>query len=184
MGITESVVLGVALAMDAFAVTLSDSLGRPSPRTWAGPVLFGLFQGLMPVAGFFLGSIVGDVIERFSGVVALVVLGFIGVNMVREGLSADGYAAEGDCEDDGRSPWVRLLLEAVATSIDAFAVGVSLRAMGAPIWSTAAVIGLVTAILCLGAVALGRYAGPRLGKHAQVFGGVVLIAIGLKAFFS
>lgn len=160
------------------------------------PLLFGLFQGLMALFGSLLGSLFGDVIERFSGLVALVVLGVIGVNMVREGLGAlRSDRAEGDggeqgradgncgCDEDDVLSLGRLLLEAVATSIDAFAVGVSLRAMGVATGPASAVIGLVTAALCLVAIACGRWVGPRLGDGAQVAGGAVLIALGVKAFF-
>ncbi|WP_251157743.1 manganese efflux pump MntP family protein [Caniella muris] len=201
MGLGECLVLGVALAMDAFAVTVSNTLAAPGARRrrlLLMPLLFGLFQGLMTLLGSLLGSLFGDVIERFSGLVALVVLGAIGVNMVREGLGAlrSGTADKGgDCGGEGAAEeggdrggddvlsLGRLLLEAVATSIDAFAVGVSLRAMGVATGPASAVIGLVTAALCVAAIACGRWAGPRLGDRAQVAGGVVLVALGIKAFF-
>lgn len=199
VGLGECLVLGVALAMDAFAVTVSNTLAAPGARRrrlLLMPLLFGLFQGLMALFGSLLGSLFGDVIERFSGLVALVVLGVIGVNMVREGLGAlRSDRAEGDGGEQGRADGNcgcdegdvlslgRLLLEAVATSIDAFAVGVSLRAMGVATGPASAVIGLVTAALCLVAIACGRWVGPRLGDGAQVAGGAVLIALGVKAFF-
>ena len=199
VGLGECLVLGVALAMDAFAVTVSNTLAAPGARRrrlLLMPLLFGLFQGLMTLLGSLLGSLFGDVIERFSGLVALVVLGAIGVNMVREGLgalrpvAAEEVAAKGspaeedrDCGgDDVLSPG-RLLLEAVATSIDAFAVGVSLRAMGVAVGPASTVIGLVTAALCVAAIACGRWVGPRIGDRAQVAGGVVLVALGVTAFF-
>ncbi len=199
VGLGECLVLGVALAMDAFAVTVSNALAAPGARRrrlLLMPLLFGLFQGLMALFGSLLGSLFGDVIERFSGLVALVVLGVIGVNMVREGLGPlRSDRAEGDggeqgradgncgCDEDDVLSLGRLLLEAVATSIDAFAVGVSLRAMGVATGPASAVIGLVTAALCLVAIACGRWVGPRLGDRAQVAGGAVLIALGVKAFF-
>ena len=199
VGLGECLVLGVALAMDAFAVTVSNTLAAPGARRrrlLLMPLLFGLFQGLMALFGSLLGSLFGDVIERFSGLVALVVLGVIGVNMVREGLGPlRSDRAEGDggeqgradgncgCDEDDVLSLGRLLLEAVATSIDAFAVGVSLRAMGVATGPASAVIGLVTAALCLVAIACGRWVGPRLGDRAQVAGGAVLIALGVKAFF-
>ena len=195
VGLGECLVLGVALAMDAFAVTVSNTLAAPGARRrrlLLMPLFFGLFQGLMTLFGSLLGSLFGDVIERFSGLVALVVLGAIGVNMVREGLGAlrsDGAEGGGagdrgdDCDEGDVLSLGRLLLEAVATSIDAFAVGVSLRAMGVATGPASAVIGLVTAALCVVAIACGRWVGPRLGDRAQVAGGAVLIALGVKAFF-
>ncbi len=111
MGLGECLVLGVALAMDAFAVTVSNTLAAPGARRrrlLLMPLLFGLFQGLMTLLGSLLGSLFGDVIERFSGLVALVVLGAIGVNMVREGLgamrpvAAEEVAAKGSPAEEDR----------------------------------------------------------------------------------
>ncbi|MEY8436218.1 manganese efflux pump [Atopobiaceae bacterium 24-176] len=193
MGVGECLVLGVALAMDAFAVTISNTLAAPGAskrRLLLMPLLFGLFQGAMTLLGSCLGSLFGSVIEGFSGLVALVVLGVIGVNMVREGLGSLRSDCEGEgAEEQGPSDSKevlsvgRLLMESVATSIDAFAVGVSLRAMGVATGPASAVIGLVTAALCVVAIACGRWAGPLLGDRAQVVGGVVLVALGIKAFF-
>lgn len=193
VGVGECLVLGVALAMDAFAVTVSNTLAAPGAskrRLLLMPLLFGLFQGAMTLLGSCLGSLFGSVIEDFSGLVALVVLGAIGINMVREGVGS----LRCDCSDEGEAAQEapdgrevlslgRLLMESVATSIDAFAVGVSLRAMGVATGPASAVIGLVTAALCVVAIACGRWAGPRLGERAQVVGGAVLVALGIKAFF-
>lgn len=187
MQISAMLVLGIALAMDAFAVTVSNSIafaGETRRRLFLMPVLFGLFQGLMPLLGYFLGGICGDVIERYSGVVALVILGIIGGNMVREGaLALKGGEATTENPGNERLNLTQLFFEAVATAIDAFAVGVSLRAMAANIWVSSVVIALSTFGMCLLALAIGKRVGSRMGDKAEILGGIVLICIGLKACF-
>lgn len=187
MNVSAMLVLGIALAMDAFAVTISNSIAfasEPRRRLFMMPVLFGLFQGLMPLLGYFLGGVCGDLIETYSGIVALIILGIIGGNMVREGV-----AALRGGEPDQAKPATehlsvtQLLFEAVATAIDAFAVGVSLRAMGANIWVSSLVIAFSTFGVCIVGLALGKRVGSAMGDKAEVLGGIVLICIGLKACF-
>lgn len=186
MSIVEIVVLGLALAMDAFAVTVSNSFfykGASRARLFALPVAFGLFQGLMPLIGFFLGGIVGDIIETYAGIVTLIILGIIGGNMIKEGVSAlrhpdDSYSLESERLTAGV-----ILMQSVATSIDAFAVGVSLRAVNVDIALSAVIIALTTCACCFVALALGKRFGNVLGDKAQIVGGVVLVLIGLKAMF-
>lgn len=187
MHLIEIVVLGVALSADAFAVTISDAFSYPSEsraRRALIPVAFGLFQGLMPLAGFVLGGLAGEVIETYSGVVTLVILGVLGGNMAREGVVAmlgDGEGPQGPGPKVRRLTVATVLFQAVATAIDAFAVGVSLRAQGADIALAAPAIALTTCLLCVVALVIGRRVGERLGDKAQVAGGLVLVAIGVKA---
>lgn len=226
MGIADIIVLGVALSADAFAVTISNSFAYSRETLWRKalmPIFFGLFQFLMPVAGYFVGGVAAEFIERYSGIVTLVILGVIGGNMVREGVGSlrrqreqdderaredveawsqeaesrsaevrditqdrDARAADAASADpshaSGRLTIPMLLFQAVATAIDAFAVGVSLRALGVNIFSSAGIIGLTTTACCTAALFIGRRLGDLLGDRAQVVGGVVLIAIGLRAF--
>lgn len=188
MQLSALLLLGVALAMDAFAVTISNSIAyarEPRGRLILMPVFFGLFQGLMPLLGYFLGGVCGDLIEAYSSIVALVILGIIGGNMVREGVGALKHP-EGDQAEKGSGDHLtlgQLLLESVATAIDAFAVGVSLRAMAANIWVSATVIALSTFVVCLLGLAIGKRVGSSMGDKAEVVGGIVLICIGLKACF-
>lgn len=192
MGIVEILVLGVALSADAFAVTISNTFVYPSEakaRLALMPVLFGLFQGLMPLLGYFVGGLAAEVIEEYSGIITLIILGFIGGNMVREGVCA--LLGLGDNADvPGNGPAVKrltvttLLVQAIATAIDAFAVGVSLRAQAVAIVPSSAVIAVTTAACCVIALLIGRKLGEVLGDRAEVAGGVVLIIIGLKAFFA
>lgn len=180
-------ILGLGLAMDAFAVTVSDAVAWPHEtraRLFLLPVFFGLFQGLLPVLGYVLGNVAGDFVEDFSGIIALVVLAVIGGNMVREGIRDLRRPGEHAMVKEGRLSIGVILVQAVATAIDAFAVGVSLRAMHADLLIAVSVIGVVTFLACCVAVPLGRKVGEALGVRAQILGGCILIAIGIRAFLS
>ena len=223
MSIIEIVILGIALAMDAFAVTISNVFcyrGASRARLLMLPIAFGLFQGLMPLLGYFLGGLVGDIIEQYAGIVTLIILGLIGGNMIKEGIQELREAREakiagnsGGCAtaDDGDGPCDRpsnapafdtesesrdcapgtaqltlkvVLIQAVATSIDAFAVGVSLRAASVNIVEAAGIITLTTFLCCLVALVIGKRFGTMLGERAEIVGGIVLVVIGVKALFS
>ncbi len=194
MGLLEIIVLGVALSADAFAVTISNTFVYASEshsRLMLMPLMFGLFQGLMPVAGYLLGGLAAEVIETYAGVITLVILGLVGGNMIREGVCALRGAGEQDGpEEPGAGPVARrltlvtVLAQAIATAIDAFAVGVSLRAQAVSVVVAAPVIALTTFLCCVAALALGRKLGEVLGDRAQVVGGIVLVLIGLKAFLA
>ncbi|MFZ2755680.1 MAG: manganese efflux pump MntP family protein [Atopobiaceae bacterium] len=189
MTVLEILVLGVALSADAFAVTISNTFvycHETKARLALMPVFFGVFQGLMPVAGYFLGGLAGQLIESYSGIVTLVILGIIGGNMVREGIEAlrnpVGREKAETCTT-ARLSMPTLVFQAFATAIDAFAVGVSLRAQSVEIFSASAIIACTTAACCVAALAIGRRFGHLLGDRAEVVGGAVLVAIGLKAMF-
>lgn len=180
--LVEALVLGVALAMDAMAVTLSNSLcepDMPASRKFAMPVLFALFQMAMPIAGYLGGTLVAPLIEAYAGIVSLVILGFVGgktiVEAVRELREPEACPAT-------RLTWPTIAMEAVATSIDAFVVGVSFAASGKDIVLYGGAIGLTTFACCLLVLLIGRKLGERFGAHAQVAGGIVLVVIGLRAF--
>lgn len=191
LSLLEIILLGVALSADAFAVTISNTFVYASEskrRLVLMPVMFGLFQGLMPLLGYFAGGLAAEVIERYAGIITLVILGIVGGNMIREGAEALLHPEEGEAEHAGpvakRLTMVTILAQAVATAIDAFAVGVSLRAQAVNIVVAASIIALTTFALCLVALAMGRKLGEVLGDRAQVAGGIVLVLIGLKAFFA
>jgi putative Mn2+ efflux pump MntP len=197
VGTLEILLLGLALSADAFAVTVSNSFvyqGESRARLALMPVFFGAFQGLMPLLGYFLGGLAAELIDAYAGIVTLAILGLIGGNMVREGVGAlrrSGEEAEdagsgagagaGPDAGGGRLTVGILLMQAIATAIDAVAVGVSLRAQAVDLLFSVTVIGLTTAACCVVALAIGRRVGRLLGDRAEVAGGIVLIAIGLKA---
>ncbi len=180
MGGWELTVLAVALAMDAFAVavatgaTLRQVTGR---QTFRLAYHFGLFQAVMPVLGWAAGRSFAKSIQAFDHWAAFGLLAFVGVRMIWE--SASG-AEEGSDRDPTRG--VRLIVLSLATSMDALAVGLSLSLLGVAILWPACVIGLVCAALTAGGLHLGRWAASatRLGRFAEVAGGLILLAIGVR----
>lgn len=185
MGLVEILVLGLALSMDAFAVTISNSFvyqHESRARMMLMPVFFGVFQGGMPLLGFFLGTFAASFIERFAGIISFVILAFIGGNMIFEGVKAiRGGKEEHDEIAQKHLTLPTVLVQAVATSIDAFAVGVSLLAAGASIAVASPIIAATTFACCIVALFVGKRFGSLLGDRAQIVGGVVLVCIGLKA---
>jgi len=195
MGLLEILMLGVALATDAFSVTISNTFAFDDhrfSRLMRMPLFFGLFQFAMPLAGYFVGGIAAELIEKYAGIVSLVILGFIGSNMLYSGYKALKEDASEEDEEEAQQEaqqgattlsYGKLVFQAVATAIDAFAVGVSFRAHSVDILFASALFGIITAILCTIALFIGKKLGSLLGDRAEMVGGVVLILIGLKAFF-
>ena len=178
MGIIEIILIGVGLSMDAFAVSLGKglSVSKVEPRhAMIAGVWFGGFQALMPIVGYFLASSFSSIVVSVDHWIAFGLLLVIGANMIRE-------AVWGDDEDEADADFgVRhMFIMAVATSIDALAVGVSLAFVGVDIWSAALIIGITTFLFSAVGIYLGRIVGSKLGPKAGVLGGIVLIAIGLK----
>lgn len=171
--------IAVSLAMDAFAVSISNGVSvRNFSRKDAirQASFFGGFQFLMPITGWILGSSVKDYIEAVDHWIAFILLFIIGLNMIRESLKGDEDAAEGG----GVLANKVLLLQAVATSIDALAVGISFAMLDINIIQASILIGVVSFVIsCLGASA-GRYLGAKLQTKAEILGGIVLILIGAK----
>lgn len=178
IGVLDILLIGIALSADAMSVTICNVLGNPHlsrDRRIAMPVMFGLFQGLMPVAGYFAGSLAATFIERYAGIIALVILGAIGGKMVWDGFH--------ETCDIRQVSYKVLFLQAIATSIDAFAVGVTFVGGDVNVWIAAGIIALCTLVLCALMLAIGTRFGDKLGQHAQVVGGIILILIGVKAMF-
>lgn len=175
----ELLLLAVGLSMDAFAVSVCKGLSIKHPGPRAGLICggwFGGFQALMPTVGFFLGTLFAGAIEAFDHWVAFGLLALIGANMLREALG------KGEPEEaDGDLSAKTMFLLAVATSIDALAVGISLAMAGNVNIVTAAVlIGLVTFALSAFGVKVGSVFGSRYEKKAQIAGGIILILLGVK----
>ncbi|HJG37552.1 manganese efflux pump MntP family protein [Enorma phocaeensis] len=178
----QSLLLGVALAMDAMAVTLSNSLcepDMPASKKLAMPMAFAVFQMAMPILGFFGGTLITPLIEAYAGIVSLAILAFVGGKMIVEAIREMREPEE--CPTQGLT-YGTIMLEAVATSIDAFVVGVSLAAAGANIVLYGAAIGVTTFACCCVVLLIGRRLGAHFGPRSEVAGGIVLILIGLKAF--
>jgi len=175
--------IAVALAMDAFAVSLATGICLRQARlsqTLRMATAFGLFQALMPVAGWVLGLAFRSAIEAYAHWAAFALLTLIGGKMIWEGFHDEDAGDQCDPKDPTRG--MRLLVLAVATSIDALAVGLSFSVLGEPIAFPAFVIGAV----CFGFTSAGVWAGCRLGhvtvisRYAEFLGGATLIVIGLK----
>lgn len=173
----STLLIALSLAMDAFAVSVSTGIAVPGfgPRQAARIGLWcGAFQFLMPLAGWFLGSSVRTYIEAVDHWIAFGLLALIGGNMIREALSGGGEEAVTDLSVR------RLFLLALATSIDALAVGVSMAFMDVNILFSSAIIGLVAFLLAMVGGLLGRRLGRLFQKRATLLGGAVLVCIGLK----
>lgn len=176
------VVLGmaVALAMDCFAVSMGMSCGstRLSGRqTLRVALFFGLFQFAMPVLGWFAGENVLRYIERFDHWIALALLSFVGLKMIRESFAK---GEKGDAAPVDRTTGMPLLILSIATSIDALAVGLSLAVLRTNILLPAVLIGVVCFALTVAGAKLGPLLGRAVGKRAELLGGLILIGIGVK----
>ncbi|HKP61267.1 MAG TPA: manganese efflux pump MntP family protein [Polyangiales bacterium] len=172
-------VLAVGVAMDAAAVSASCGLVTPRLRLrhfLTVALFFGGFQALMPLLGYLLGNQIGEAVAAWDHWIAFVVLGGIGLNMIRE---AFGAADELRPERDVFALRVMTVL-AVATSIDAFAVGVTLPMLGAPLVLSLSMIGLTTATLSALGLWIGRRFGARVGRRMDALGGVLLLLFGTK----
>lgn len=182
MEILELLLIGVSLSMDAFAVSLCQGLSMPRLNWRHAAVIalfFGGFQALMPAIGWLLGSQFAGYIQSFDHWVAFVLLLLIGGNMVREAFSPEEEEEDG-CSAGERLDLKRLFLMAVATSIDALAIGVTFAFLEVKILEAASVIGVTTFVISLAGVAIGNYFGTRYQKRAEITGGVILILLGTK----
>ena len=177
MGFWELLVLAVGLSMDAFAVAVCKGLSLRSLRPRHMAVVgawFGAFQALMPAAGWLLGAAFAHRIAAIDHWIAFVLLSLIGGNMIREALSRE----EEDC-DPSLAPAAMLLL-AVATSIDALAVGITFAFLQVDILPAVALIGCTTFAIALAGVWIGQRFGSRFKDRAALSGGMILCLIGLK----
>ena len=171
--------IALALAMDAFAVALSAGLVLPQltgRHLFRFGFHFGLFQALMPVLGWLAGISIREQIESFDHWLAFGLLTAVGGKMLWEALRGDDETPKEGDPTRGLS----LVMLSIATSIDALAVGLSLAVLGVSIWTPALVIGLVAAVLTICGMLLGRRLGRAWGSGVEIFGGLILIAIGVK----
>ena len=181
MGVFDLFLIGVGLSMDAFAVAICKGLGmhRINYRhTFVIALFFGGFQALMPLIGYFLGSYLADLVNPIDHWIAFVLLAFIGAKMLVDAFKGDEGEDAAQAQD--KLDLKELLMLAVATSIDALAVGITFAFLEVNIWVAITVIGLTTFVLSLVGVAVGNRFGARYEKPSTVAGGIVLILIGLK----
>ena len=178
--LVEFLLLGVGLAMDAFAVSICKGLAMRKVNKKQAVIIalfFGGFQAIMPVIGWLLCKGFQTYIEAFDHWIAFALLAFIGVKMIIETLreKEDDVVIE---EMDPPLDMKEMLM--LATSIDALAVGISLAALDRPIVESAAIIGVVTFVISIIGVYIGKFFGNRYKKRAELTGGIILVLIGVK----
>ena len=177
MGLLELFILAVGLSMDAFAVSVCKGLAMPKItlcRTFIVGAWFGGFQALMPAVGYVLGVQFRDKITAVDHWIAFLLLGVIGANMIKEALS-------GECENESDSLDVRtMFLLAVATSIDALAVGITFAFLKVHIIAAVSFIGVTTFAISAAGVKIGNVFGTKYKSKAELAGGIILILLGLK----
>lgn len=184
MDFITQILLSFCLATDAFAVSITNGMCSykvTKENVVSTAFTFGLFQGFMPILGFLLGNSFTDIISRYQHFIALFLLGAIGLNMIVDAIK-DNKNPEGVCKTKNVFTTKNLIIQGVATSIDALALGVSLAAMDANITTTALLIGSITFICCSFGVYIGRKFGLLLGIRAKFGGGILLILLGIKIF--
>jgi putative Mn2+ efflux pump MntP len=181
MNLFEIVLIALGLAMDAFAVCIAAGtleVVRGVRPTFRLAFHFGLFQFMMPVIGWFAGINVAASVQAVDHWIALGLLSFVGIRMIRSALDPE----PGPQVDPSRG--VTLVTLSIATSIDAMAIGFSLAMLRVDIWYPSAIIGLITGLLCTLGVQVGGRLGARFGQRMSVAGGVILILIGLRILAS
>jgi putative Mn2+ efflux pump MntP len=175
MGISEIILLAISLSMDAFAVSICKGLSvgkiKPKHMVLAG-IWFGGFQALMPLIGYLLGSAIEKYIVSIDHWVAFILLGIIGFNMVKE-------SREEESQDDSFA-FKAMLVLAIATSIDALAVGVTFAFLQVEILIAISLIGVTTFAFSAAGIKIGSVFGAKYKSKAELFGGIVLIGMGIK----
>ena len=177
MSFIELLLIAIGLSMDAFSVSICKGL-TTRKFSWRMALVcglwFGLFQALMPIIGYFLGAQFQEMIEAYDHWIAFGLLFLIGANMIREAIWGK------EEQQDGSLGFKTMLLLAIATSIDALAVGVSFACIQVKLWSSVLIIGLTTFVFSVLGVKIGNVFGSRYEKSASIVGGIILILIGLK----
>ena len=183
MGIGELLLMGAALASDAFAVSVCAGLGARKNLFKTGLACgawFGFFQALMPLIGWMIGSVVSEQVERFAPYIAFTLLSLLGAKMIIE---ARRSRQKSDAQEEKKHADLKIrtmLPLAVATSIDALAAGITFAALHVHILYAIALIGLITFFVCQIGTVIGAWVGGKIESQAQTVGGLILIAIGIK----
>ena len=174
------VAVALGLSFDTFAVSLSYGVLRNKILFWQAAriaLVLAIFQGGLTIAGYFLGSLISDLLKASDHWIALGLLSFLGIKMIIEGIRRDDNSEVKDY-----SKLLILITVAVSTSIDAFAVGVSFAILDIMIWVSGIIIGAVTFIASMTAIRIGKSAGSHLGQRVEIIGGIILMSIGIKIF--
>lgn len=176
------ILFGIALSMDACAVSMTNGFAEPNMKISKHiyiVLMFALFQAIMPLIGYGLSQIIYNYVEKFIPIIALVLLLIIGIKMLIEGIR--------NKEEDNKKEltFFVILIQAIATSIDALSVGVSFSSKTLlEVIISIIVIGVITFILCFISVFIGKKIGNKLGHIAKIIGGIILIFIGIEIFIT
>ena len=181
----NSILLGVGLAMDAFSVSMANGLNEPKMRRrkmWGIAGVFGLFQGMMPLIGWICIHTIVQYFRAFETLIpwiALALLGYIGGKMLLDGLHPDGEDVKPGVG------FAALMVQGIATSIDALSVGFTIAAYDLPAAVLAsAIIAAVTLVICYVGLFIGKTVGNKIAGKASILGGVILILIGIEIFIT
>jgi putative Mn2+ efflux pump MntP len=183
MGVAAVFLIAVGLSMDAFAVSLTACInweGHRIRNAFKMALFFGLFQAVMPLVGYFGGTVLSGFVQAVDHYVAFGLLAFVGGKMVLEAIRKSG---ECECQKVKLTYNVLVML-ALATSLDAFAVGLTLAVLKTPIWWPVALIGTTTFVISFAGVIFGEKLGEMAGRKVEIGGGLLLIAIGAKILLS
>lgn len=179
MGFFQIFLIGVGLSMDAFAISLCQGLVMGKIKVSKITKIaftFGIFQAIMPILGFYVGSIFSGRVSQYSNIIAFIILGYLGFNMIREARKENNCCTEDSCSSK------TLLALGIATSIDALAIGFTFSFLkNFNIFVSSGEIGIITFIISAAGVALGTKFGTLLESKAQYLGGTILIIIGIKS---
>lgn len=177
MGLIELVILSVGLAMDAFAVAVCKGLSMPKMNWKKGLVIgayFGIFQALMPAIGYLLGVNFQENIQSVDHWIAFILLGIIGLNMLKESISKETETANDSIK------FKDMLILAIATSIDALAIGITFAFLKVNVWIAIGLIGIITFAISVLGVKIGNVFGCKYEKKAEFAGGLILMLLGTK----
>ena len=178
MSIIEIALIGVGLAMDAFAVSICKGLAMRRMNYKKAIIIaafFGVFQALMPALGYVLGTTFANKIAAIDHWIAFILLALIGANMIKEALSSD----DDECQDDSLRLGDLIMLS-IATSIDALAVGITFAFFNVSLLLSVSMIGIITFIICVIGVQVGNVFGEKYKSKAELAGGLILIVMGAK----
>ena len=178
MSIIEIALIGVGLAMDAFAVSICKGLAMRRMNYKKAIIIaafFGVFQALMPALGYVLGTTFANKIAAIDHWIAFILLALIGANMIKEALSSDDV----ECQDDSLRLGDLIMLS-IATSIDALAVGITFAFFNVSLLLSVSMIGIITFIICVIGVKVGNVFGEKYKSKAELAGGLILIVMGAK----
>jgi putative Mn2+ efflux pump MntP len=178
MGLIEIILIAVGLSMDAFAVSITLGLQaeKPKARELLTPaIFFGFFQALMPITGFFAGIYFANRIQEIDHWIAFVLLGIIGGKMIK-----DSFSKSKEELDENHFKFGKMLVLAIATSIDALAIGITFAFFKVEIFKAAIIIGLITFFISMSGVKIGSVFGAKFKSKAEFIGGAVLVLLGIK----